>query len=60
MRSWTLQAITKAKQLDELQAPTNISNREAIALLKAAGYGPGKTTYLAEALRLRLQRDSKI
>jgi hypothetical protein len=60
MRMWTLQAITKAKQLDELGAPTNISQKDAIAMLKASEYGPGKTIYLAEALRMRLDRDNKI
>ena len=60
MRMWTLQAVTKAKQLDALGAPANITQRDAVALLKASEYGPGKTTYLAEALRLRLNRDSKI
>jgi hypothetical protein len=60
MRSWTLQAITKAQQLDELGAPTGISQRDAIAILKANNYGPGKTVYLAEALKLRLERDNRI
>jgi len=60
MRTWTLQAITKAKQLDELGAPTNITQRDAIALLKASDYGPGKITYLMEAIKLRLDRDNRI
>ena len=53
MRQWTLQAINKAKELDGLDAPINVSNREAVRLLKAAGIAIGKTTYLAEAIRLR-------
>jgi hypothetical protein len=60
MRMWSLQAITKANQLDELGAPAAISQRDAITLLKEAGLGPGKLTYLAEALKMRYERDSKI
>lgn len=60
MRMWTLQAITKAKQLDELGAPSNVSQRDAIKLLKAAGLGPGRMDYLMEAIKLRLDRDNKI
>jgi hypothetical protein len=60
LRMWTLQAITKAKQLDELGAPTNISQREALKLLKDSEYGPGKMSYLVEAIKLRLDRDNKI
>ena len=60
MRMWTLQAITKANELDQLGAPSTITNREAAALLKANGIGPGKSLYLAEAIRMRLERDSKI
>jgi RecA-family ATPase len=54
--SWNVQAIDKAKELDELGAPIGVSNREASRLLKAAGLPVGKSNFLAEALRLRLQR----
>jgi len=60
IRTYTLQAITKAKQLDELGAPTAISQRDAIKLLKDSEYGPGKITYLMEAIKMRLERDSRI
>jgi len=60
MRMWTLQAINKAKQLDQLGAPTNISQREALKLLRDSEYGPGKMSYLVEAIKLRIDRDNKI
>jgi RecA-family ATPase len=53
MRLWTAQALTKAKELDALDAPLNVSQREAIKLLKGAGIGPGKTVYLSEAIHYR-------
>jgi hypothetical protein len=56
LRSWSVQAIHKAKELDDIDAPLGISQREAIRLLRDKGIGPGKTLYLAEALRLRLER----
>jgi len=59
-RMWTLQAINKAKELDALGAPSAITFRDATILLKAHGMGPGKTVYLTEAIRMRLDRDSKI
>lgn len=57
LRSWNEQAIRKARELDEIGAPLDVSQREAIRLLKAADIAPGKTTFLAEALRLRISRD---
>jgi hypothetical protein len=51
--TWTQQAITKARELAECNVPMGASQREAITLLKAGGFSPGKTQYLAEALRMR-------
>lgn len=51
--TWTAQAIQKARELAECNVPVGASQREATALLKAGGFGPGKTVHLAEALRLR-------
>lgn len=56
VRMWNALAIAKAKELDQIGAPIEVSQREAIRLLKAAGVGVGKTTYLSEALRLRIDR----
>lgn len=56
VRSWSEQSIRKARELDSIAAPLGISQREAIRLLRDAGYGPGKTLYLTEALRLRNER----
>lgn len=60
MRTWTLQAVNKAKELDQIDAPVVISQREAIKLLKVAGFGPGKTVYLAEAIYLRQSKLGRI
>lgn len=60
MRMWNLQAITKARQLDELGAPSAITQKAAIELLKKAEIGPGKIVYLAEAIKLRLDRDNRV
>jgi hypothetical protein len=51
--TWTAQAIAKAKELAECNVPVDASQREAIGMLKAAGFGPGKLLYLSEAMRLR-------
>lgn len=56
VRSWSEQAIRKAKELDVIDAPLGISQREAIRLLRENGYQAGKTLYLSEALRLRNER----
>lgn len=56
VRSWSQQAITKAKELDTIGAPVDISQRDAIRLLREAGYQPGKTLYLSEGIRLRIDR----
>jgi hypothetical protein len=56
IRSWSIQAIHKAKELDEIDAPLSISQREATRLLRDKGIGPGKTLYLMEAIRLRNER----
>lgn len=55
-RLWTQQAIAKARELDQINAPIELSQREATRLLKEANLSVGKTTYLAEALRLRIDR----
>jgi hypothetical protein len=55
-RTWSEQAIRKAKELDAINAPIDLSVRDASKLLRAAEIGPGKTTYLNEALRLRSER----
>jgi hypothetical protein len=56
IRSWSEQAIRKARELDDIDAPLAVSQREAIRLLREKGLGPGKTLYLSEALRLRNER----
>jgi hypothetical protein len=56
LRSWSEQAIHKAKELDQIDAPLSLSQREAIRLLRDKGIGPGKTLYLMEAIRLRNER----
>ena len=56
MRSWSEQAIRKARELDGINAPIVISQREAIRLLRDNALQPGKTQYLSEALRLRTER----
>lgn len=53
---WTDYAIKKAKELDEIGAPIDVSQREASRLLKEANFVVGKTTYLLEALKLRSNR----
>jgi hypothetical protein len=57
VRLWSEPAIRKAKELEALGAPLNMSQRDAIKLLRDAGIGPGKTTYLMEAIKLRNERD---
>jgi hypothetical protein len=56
IRSWSEQAIRKARELDDIDAPLAVSQREAIRLLREKGLGPGKTLYLMEAIRLRKER----
>jgi hypothetical protein len=56
IRSWSTQAIHKAKELDSINAPIGISNRDAVRLLREHDMQPGKTSYLSEALRLRVDR----
>lgn len=56
-RTWSESAIRKAKELESAQVPIEATQREAIALLKAAGIGPGKTVILNEALKLRQWKD---
>lgn len=56
IRSWSEQAIRKARELDSIDAPLGISQREAIRLLRENDIGPGKTLYLMEAIRLRIDR----
>ena len=56
IRSWSEHAIRKARELDQIDAPLEVSQREAIRLLRDKGFQPGKTQYLAEALRLRKER----
>jgi hypothetical protein len=55
-RSWSDAAIRKAKELDAINAPLELSQREAIRLLREASIVAGKTTYLMEAIRLRIDR----
>lgn len=57
VRTWSDQAIKKAKELDSIKAPIGASVRETSALLKAAGFSAGKTTILMEAMKLREYRD---
>lgn len=52
-RSWTSQALQKARELDSLGASVDISKRDATALLKGAGMTVGKGIYLLEALKYR-------
>lgn len=56
IRSWSDHAIRKAKELDSIDAPLALSMREASKLLRDAELGPGKTIYLMEAIRLRIER----
>lgn len=55
-RTWTQGAISKARELDSIEAPIDVGRNEAIRLLKAAGFGPGKLTVLSEAMNLRKSR----
>jgi hypothetical protein len=57
---WTEAAVAKAKELDDLGAPLDISKRQAITLLQSRGYKPGRIATLLEALRCRktVQRGS--
>lgn len=57
VRTWSEQAIRKAKELDSINAPIDASQRDTITMLKAAGFGPGKLVFLAEAMNLRKYRD---
>jgi RecA-family ATPase len=59
MRSWSEQAIKKARELDAVSVPIDATVRDATTMLRAAGIGPGKTGYLMEALRLRMARDDE-
>jgi hypothetical protein len=56
MGGWTLPAMHKATELDALSLPLDVSKRDAIAALKAAGKPQGKGTVLIEALRYRRER----
>lgn len=56
-RTYSEQALRKAKELDTVGAPIGISQREAIKLLRENGYSAGKTVYLTEAIRLRTARE---
>lgn len=56
VRLWSDSAIKKARELDQINAPIELTQREAIRLLKAAELTPGRTTYLMEAIRLRIDR----
>lgn len=53
---WLATALAKAKELDALGLPVDVSRREATAALRATGGSPGKTTVLAEALKYRQER----
>ena len=55
-RTWSEQCIRKARELDEISAPINVSQREATRLLREASKSPGKTIYLVEAIKLRQDR----
>lgn len=57
VRTWSDGAIRKARELDSIKAPIDATQRETIRLLKEAGFGPGKTTILMEAIQLRQYRD---
>lgn len=57
VRSWSESAIRKAKELDLANVPIEATQREAIALLKVANIGPGRTVILNEALKLRQWKD---
>ena len=57
VRSWSESAIRKAKELESAHVPIEATQREAIGLLKVAGFAPGKTTILNEALKLRQWKD---
>lgn len=54
--SWPAGTYEKAKELDELGAPMEISKRAAITLLKEHGLLQGKTVVLMAALRYRKTR----
>lgn len=55
-QSWPAGTYEKAKELDELGAPMDISRRAAITLLKEHGLAQGKTIVLHSALRYRKTR----
>ena len=46
----------KAKELDAVEAPLDVSSRKAAELLKAGGFAAGKNAVLLAALRFRNQR----
>jgi len=55
-RTWSEQSIRKARELDELDVPLGASVREVIKMMREKGITPGKTTHLAEAVKLRKDR----
>ena len=54
--SWPAGTAEKAAELDPIGAPLNVSKRQAIALLKAAGVDDGPTQVLLKAISFRHQQ----
>lgn len=59
VRTWSENAIKKARELDAVAVPIDASQRDAIRMLKEGGYSVGKTGFLMEALKLRLMREDE-
>ena len=57
VRTWSQGAIRKAKELESLGIPIEVSVREAQRLMKVAGTVAGKSIVLQEAIRLRKYSD---
>jgi len=57
MRTYPAAVLTKLRQLTEANVPLDASRRDAIGLLKAAGFPVGTTTTLVEAMKLRVSRE---
>jgi hypothetical protein len=54
--SWPAGTVEKAKELDAVKAPTDVSKRKALEMLRAGGFTPGKTIVVTAAIRYRKNR----
>ena len=55
--SWPAGTKAKADELDQLDAPIDVSRRQAVAILKAAEHDVGRIEVLAKAIKYRKTRE---